>query len=444
MDVGNHPNESVLFPRLFGNNLRVNKTRDIEIDAQQCTITDIKRCPPMKLTEREHQLLNAAAKGRTDREISSDLQISRDTVSSYWRRILLKYSASSRTECVARYAQESASYEVEQAVEEKERLATEVKEHAEAYARESAEKNMLAAITKATLNYIRCGDNLKETFAQLLSDVLALTQSEYGFLGEVIYENGIPYLQEHAITNIAWNDESRELYEKHHEEGLIFRNLNTLFGQVMVTKKTIISNDVINDPRGTGAPVGHPTLNAFLGLPVFDGDQLIGMIGLANRPGGYSNELVEYLAPLTATCATYITGWRIKRERQEMQRRISSSEALVKDLIDQISYGLVFESTDRVIEFVNQAFIDLFRAPYQPSDLIGISCEKSAESVMKLFVDPNDFVRKNDLFIQELKMVKGDMHDLTDGRTLVRDFYVIQSEGITRGYLWSYREKVSR
>ena len=398
----------------------------------------------MKLTEREHQLLMAAAKGRTDREISSDLQISRDTVSSYWRRILLKYSASSRTECVARYAQDSASHVVEQAVEEKQRLQHEVKEHGEAHARETAEKNMLAAITNATLSYIRCGNNLKETFEQLLSDVLALTESEYGFLGEVIYENGVPYLQEHAITNIAWNDETRALYDQHHADGMIFRNLKTLFGQVMVNRKTIISNDVASDPRSIGMPVGHPRLTAFLGVPVFDGDELIGMIGLANRPGGYSNDLVDYLAPLTATCGTYITGWRIKKERQEMQRRISTSEALVKDLVNQIPAGLVYENTDRVIEFVNQTFLDIFKYTEKPEEIVSATCEQRAETMNKLFVRPEEFKERNDRFIQQLETVRADQLELVDGRTLVRDFYVIQAEGVTRGYLWSYREKVNR
>jgi DNA-binding CsgD family transcriptional regulator len=63
----------------------------------------------LKLTEREQQLLSAAASGFTDREIGANLSISKDTVSSYWRRILLKFQASSRTECVARYSQHEAN-----------------------------------------------------------------------------------------------------------------------------------------------------------------------------------------------------------------------------------------------------------------------------------------------------------------------------------------------
>lgn len=44
-------------------------------------------------------------------------------------------------------------------------------------------------------------------FDRLLTDLLSLTESEYGFIGEVLWsDNGDPYLRAHAITNIAWNE----------------------------------------------------------------------------------------------------------------------------------------------------------------------------------------------------------------------------------------------
>ena len=51
------------------------------------------------------------------------------------------------------------------------------------------------------------GGPTNELFDRLLADILVHTQSEYGFIGEVLYdEKGEPYLQTHAITNISWND----------------------------------------------------------------------------------------------------------------------------------------------------------------------------------------------------------------------------------------------
>jgi DNA-binding CsgD family transcriptional regulator len=63
--------------------------------------------------KREEQVLVLAARGLTDKEIASKLGISPDTVCTYWRRILAKYQASSRTEVVAKYASERSKAAVE-------------------------------------------------------------------------------------------------------------------------------------------------------------------------------------------------------------------------------------------------------------------------------------------------------------------------------------------
>jgi PAS domain S-box-containing protein len=152
--------------------------------------------------------------------------------------------------------------------------------------------------------------NPSEMFENLLKNLLSLTQSEYGFLGEILSTpEGKPYLKTQAITNIAWNQETRELYDRF-APNLEFFNLKTLFGAVITTGQPVLANDPINDPRGGGHPVGHPPLRAFLGLPFYYGDRLVGMAGIANRPGGYDEEIIAYLQPLLVSCGTLIEASR--------------------------------------------------------------------------------------------------------------------------------------
>lgn len=77
-----------------------------------------------------------------------------------------------------------------------------------------------------------------------------------------------------AITNIAWNKESKARYEKHHGGGMQFTNLNTLFGAALLSGKPIISNTPAQDMRAGGTPPGHSPLTAFLGVPIFSGGNL--------------------------------------------------------------------------------------------------------------------------------------------------------------------------
>lgn len=61
--------------------------------------------PPVKLSQREEEILRALAQGSRDKEIAEALFISVDTVHSHLRRIYEKLQVRSRTEAVVKYLQ---------------------------------------------------------------------------------------------------------------------------------------------------------------------------------------------------------------------------------------------------------------------------------------------------------------------------------------------------
>ncbi|MFZ4508508.1 MAG: LuxR C-terminal-related transcriptional regulator [Fimbriimonas sp.] len=63
---------------------------------------------PFVGSTREDQVLAMAAQGYTDKQMATRLGISRETVATYWRRILQRFNASSRTEVVATVLQQHA------------------------------------------------------------------------------------------------------------------------------------------------------------------------------------------------------------------------------------------------------------------------------------------------------------------------------------------------
>lgn len=149
----------------------------------------------------------------------------------------------------------------------------------------------------------------KIIFGVMLDALLDLMDSEYGFIGETKYEdNGEVFLQTHAITNIAWDQATRQLFEDNVQQGLKFYNMDTLFGSVLKTKQCVISNEPKGDTRAGGIPKGHPPLNHFLGIPFFKpGGELNGMVGIANRPGGYTDEDIEFLE--VRQCALLVSSY---------------------------------------------------------------------------------------------------------------------------------------
>ncbi len=197
----------------------------------------------------------------------------------------------------------------------------------EARNREKANHDVLARlITLQQELFVKA--NTAESFSNLLEYILEITESEYGFIGEMMVENDVPHLQTHAITDISWNEETKKLYDESLATGMQFYNMETLFGSVLTSGKTVIANDVANDPRAAGRPPGHPGMDTFLGLPFFYAGKLRGMVGLANRKGGYDDALLDLLAPIQLTCGSLLDSHRVKNLEERVRAEDIKTENL--------------------------------------------------------------------------------------------------------------------
>jgi PAS domain S-box-containing protein len=132
----------------------------------------------------------------------------------------------------------------------------------------------------------------------------------------------------------------RAFYEKHKAAGLEFRNLKTLFGEALVSGEPVISNQPAVDPRRGGLPPGHPPLHAYLGVPIWKADEMIAMVGIANRLGGYDMDLVREIEPLLSTYATIIRGFQVEKEQQAYREKIESLNADLEQRAHQLARAL--------------------------------------------------------------------------------------------------------
>lgn len=186
--------------------------------------------------------------------------------------------------------------------------------------------NLLNRIRTAQERYIAATDPVP-VFAEMLDIIVQHTGSKFGFIGEVLRDSGgSPYLESYAISDISWDEPSRTLFQSKGPAGLVFRNLNTLFGQAMVTEEVLISNDAAADPRSGGLPPGHPPLKSFLGLPVHHGLDMVGLIGLANREGGYHADMLKELDPFLAAMSSMIVARREARRRQQIEEELRQAK----------------------------------------------------------------------------------------------------------------------
>jgi PAS domain S-box-containing protein len=215
---------------------------------------------------------------------------------------------------------------------------------------------LLTTISRVQGSFIRTTDNRK-AFQMLLDDLLALTGSAYGFVGEVFRDpSDQPWLNVHALSNVAWDEVSRQRYENASGRGMEFRNLDSLFGAVLRTGEPVLSNDPARDPRSAGVPEGHFRMDAFLGLPVRGSGKLLAVVGLANKPGGYSPADVDFLQPLLDTMAQLVEARRSEHKRRDALHVLETT-------LDSISQGLsMVDAQGRCVLF-NRRAIELLGLP---------------------------------------------------------------------------------
>lgn len=215
---------------------------------------------------------------------------------------------------------------------------------------------LLSAISRAQASFIQTTDN-RAAFNSLLTDLLALTHSAYGFVGEVFYDGpDTPWLQVHALSNQAWDEASRRAYADVDGPGMAFRNLNTLFGSALRTGEPVLTNTPVADARAGGTPHGHPPLHAFLGIPVGPPGQLLALVGLANRPGGYTMQQVDLLRPLLDTIGQLVVARRLEAERTDALHVLQTT-------LDSIDQGLVMTDKQGVCTVYNQRALVLLDMP---------------------------------------------------------------------------------
>jgi PAS domain S-box-containing protein len=195
-------------------------------------------------------------------------------------------------------------------------IRTDITEQKQLLAQREHQLRLLELQRQALQQFIATQD-LTTTSARLLDGMLTLTNSADGFIGEVLYEaDGTPYLKTHAMSNLDRNETPERRQASAQIASMEFRNPHSLIGAVLITGEPLISNSPSQDPRRGGLPPGHAPIQTFLGLPIRFDQTLFGMVGLANRPGGYDASMIDFLQTLTATYAGLLEASRIRGFQQ--------------------------------------------------------------------------------------------------------------------------------
>uniref|UniRef100_I2PYX8 histidine kinase n=1 Tax=Desulfovibrio sp. U5L TaxID=596152 RepID=I2PYX8_9BACT len=127
-----------------------------------------------------------------------------------------------------------------------------------------------------------------EVAAACLAVAEEVTGSGCGFIGDVGPDG--------RVKAIAMSEKGGELCrmsppaggeERSHSLGL---DPHSLYGRVLTLGEPFFTNDPASHPASGGTPAGHPPLASFLGVPLRQRGLALGLLALANKPGGYTDD----------------------------------------------------------------------------------------------------------------------------------------------------------
>lgn len=185
----------------------------------------------------------------------------------------------------------------------------------------------------------------------LFEPLLELTESRFGFIGIIEpTPDGSAALRVPSVSNLSWDTSSHHWQQrhKHAAQGVLFTELDNLFGYVIQHNTVVCTNDAINHPGQNTNPPGIPPLQSFMGIPLRHDGKVLGLLALGNRQEGYEPAMVQMLEPLTLTLGTLIHARAVEEERARVERQLVR-QATVDALTGLANRRRFFDVTDSLL-----------------------------------------------------------------------------------------------
>lgn len=230
-------------------------------------------------------------------------------------------------------------------------------------------------------------ESLQDFINYTLNEAIRLTGSLYGYMSRY---------DESTQTFETFTYSPNALEESNISDISIQRSDGNpgLWKAVAVQRKPLIINDYQTEyANRKGYPDGHIMLKRFLAIPVFSDDQIVAVLGMANKQTDY-DETDTLLLTLLMDAV-----WKVVDRKAKEMELLKLSRA-----VEQSPVSILITDTEGKIEYVNSFFSQI--TGWQPSEVIG-----KKTSLFKSGNTPNQLYQELWNCISSGNTWKGEFHN---------------------------------
>jgi PAS domain S-box-containing protein len=202
-------------------------------------------------------------------------------------------------------------------------------------------KNILEAVNEIFLKTLTCETD-EEVAKTCLSVVERITNSKFGFIAEVNERGNFDTI---AISNPGWEactipeDEAGQLLGS----DLPIRGIRAL--PIKENRSFVINDSPMTHDSSVPIPNGHPEITSFLGVPLRGNAHATGLVALANKDGGYTDEDRENVEILAVAIIQAL-------QNKRAQKNLVRSNKQLKSIFDTVQIGIL------IIDPKNKRIVD--------------------------------------------------------------------------------------
>ncbi len=131
-------------------------------------------------------------------------------------------------------------------------------------------------------------------------------------------------------------------------------------------------------------------------------------------------------------------------KRKRTEELLSMTAQRYHAILSSMYGGVLVASEEERVNFVNQAFCDLFDIQDPPDKLHGFTPPEIIQRIKNAFAEPDEAINRIQTLVDRGLPVKGEEITLNDGRTLIRDFVPLFIDGRRYGRLWLHNDITER